>query len=294
MNLFITALDHTLGRLDYDGLSDQARMEILIDGACPDFKAIVSDENTAFKDVADWPGVTSNADGQVTEINFSPFGGLRTRIENAIDGTVHLEFLPPNLTHCDMPQMQARGTLETAKLPQSLVNFAIDVNDFHGTVDFAALPKSIELFNISHDNFSGRCDLTHLPSTLKYLLLSSNRFSGEVNLTSLPTQMRYISLSSNSFTGELCLDHLPETLRELSLFKNQFSGNFQLRRLPLALQGLEAHENSFAGTAVLDSALGTIGVSVLVTLFDCNIEAIVDELGHAHRKEKSILGILED
>ena len=283
MNLLITAPDHALGRLDYDGLSEQGRMEILIDGACPEFKAIVSDENMAFKDVAEWPGVTSNADGHITEIE------IDYEIYEAMDGTAHLDFLPPNLTNCDMAQMKARGTLETAKLPQNLIKFAIDLNYFHGVVDFSALPKNIELFNIAYNNFSGSCDLTKLPETLKHILLSSNRFSGEVNLTNLPPQMEIIFLSSNNFTGELCLDYLPETLEELFLHKNKFSGKFQLLQPPQALQELDAHGNSFAETAVLSSAVGDIGRMINVTLYACNIERIVDENGEAHKEEKSIL-----
>ena len=77
MNLLIIALDHCLGRLDYDGLSEQARMEILIDGADDDFKAFLCDENMEFRDVAEWPGVTSNADGYITEIQFyDGIGGM--------------------------------------------------------------------------------------------------------------------------------------------------------------------------------------------------------------------------
>ena len=68
----ISTADPALGRLDYDSLSDQACMEMLIDGFSDTGKALsYQDKNGAYFDVCEWPDVTCDADDSVTAVFFS-------------------------------------------------------------------------------------------------------------------------------------------------------------------------------------------------------------------------------
>ena len=65
--LQLLTIDPALGRLDYESLSDQALMEMLIDGMNAKDKAEYQDENGNCRDVGEWKGIALSND-RVTEV----------------------------------------------------------------------------------------------------------------------------------------------------------------------------------------------------------------------------------
>ena len=67
----LLSIDPALGRLDYDSLSDQARMEIFIDGLTEETKKHFQDPKGGFLDISEWSGVFVTDDGEVTDVDYS-------------------------------------------------------------------------------------------------------------------------------------------------------------------------------------------------------------------------------
>ena len=63
----LLAVDPSLGRLDYESLSDQALMEMLIDALPTEEKAMFKDANGNFQDVCEWTNMDCT-DERVTEV----------------------------------------------------------------------------------------------------------------------------------------------------------------------------------------------------------------------------------
>ena len=66
----ILSIDPALGRLDYDSLSDQALMEMLVEGIAQSKKAEFQDTHGNYRDTCDWSG-TFCKDERVTGIVLS-------------------------------------------------------------------------------------------------------------------------------------------------------------------------------------------------------------------------------
>ncbi|KNH05225.1 hypothetical protein XU18_3709 [Perkinsela sp. CCAP 1560/4] len=83
--VFLDALDSSLGRVDYASLSQQALMEMVIEGITnKDRICGYVDEQ---KDIEEWKGVEIE-DGKVVEIDWRQF---------KLEGSLHLAWLPPSV-----------------------------------------------------------------------------------------------------------------------------------------------------------------------------------------------------
>ncbi|KNH05957.1 hypothetical protein XU18_3119 [Perkinsela sp. CCAP 1560/4] len=82
---FLDAVDPSLGRLDYASLSQQALMEMVIDGITN--KEKICRDPDAPKEIEEWKGVVIE-DGKVAEIDWDEFD---------LKGSLHLEWLPSSL-----------------------------------------------------------------------------------------------------------------------------------------------------------------------------------------------------
>ena len=299
MSSLLFAVDPTLGRLDYSSLSDQARMEIVVENlnASCMFRNRNDTPESYYHDVCNWRGVTCNADGIVTKFQLCLYdlpvsdsffhrigddiGGdafitesLTDREEMYQGGSIAMEFLPDSVRVFKLKLLAAKGTLETMKLPHSLERFIVDGNRLHGTVDFCTLPKGLTEFVLSGNEFLGSCDFSLLPESLATLDLSRNRFEGSVKLDALPESLVMLCLDVNYLSGSVLITKLPPSIEQINISNNQFCGEFRLENLPASLRCVYAEHNRFEGTAVLPSAFRGFEIT------GNKIEAAVDELGN--------------
>ena len=219
---------HGIGRFDISLLSQQARMELIAqEFAC---NTIFKDENGDFLDIADWPGLEVNDDGEVTEIAISNEPGLVLRGSPFL---VHL--LPDTIDTIQIPDGMLKGSLDCTQLPVSATIIHLALNDFSGSVDLTQLPLNMHVFDISSNNFSGSVDITKLPSTVESFNLSFNKFSGTLDVGRLPAVLEMFEMFSNKFQGSLDVSTMPSTLVELTFDENSLTGSVDCTRLPLEL-----------------------------------------------------------
>ena len=266
------------GRFNRDDLSDQAMMELLIDGLPESQKELFQDDAGEFKDISEWP-IVEIEDDEVAEVEIREDDG-------EYSGTLPFKFIPTSARRVWVSETSLTGTLDTSCLSPNLLDFQLCENEFHGSIDLTALPASLESFDVNLNKFTGSCDLTRLTASLQHLDLSENAFSGTVDLTSLPAKMESLRLSENDFCGELSFDALPGALRWFDISDNAFCGSVQLGR-KLDLEQFSALNNRFEGTAVVfdmgDDEL------VSVTLDGNKLVAVVNPDGEKHEMEDWIL-----
>ena len=134
------AIDPALGRLDYESLSDQTLMEILVDEMNEDSKDTLKDKNGNFKDVCEW---------------FTPFHSTEARIQCESERVVGVkiawsfpsgkpfpfQFLPPLVTKLLSRSCGLNGTLDTMDLPRSLSEIDVRNNNLYGSFHCENLPE---------------------------------------------------------------------------------------------------------------------------------------------------------
>ena len=271
------SVDPVLGRLDYESLSDQSRMEMLISHIDLKSQAMFQDSNGGYLDVEEWKGVCSEENGKVTHISFGD--------DHSFTGNLLFEFTPPYLEALAVVTHPALvGTLQASALPASLKHVNIFETKMNGTVDMTSLPKALLTCQLAWCFFSGSCDLTALPSGLKCFALLSNAFSGSIDITKLPRSLEILNLNDNDLSGELLFENLPESLRTLELSSNSFCGSVTIKELPPNLHTLYLIDNELEGTATLPRNLRR-GVK----LHDNDISAIVDETGGPHPASDDVI-----
>ena len=127
----LISVDSALGRLDYDSLTDQTLMEMLINGMDEDDKNLYQDESGNFLDTCEWPGVectkTESDDDRVVKIilNSMTFSAKQ----------FPFNFLPPMVSYFDATNSNVHGTLETSHLPSKLTILFISFNKLHGPLN---------------------------------------------------------------------------------------------------------------------------------------------------------------
>jgi len=158
-----------LGRVDYGNMCDQQKMEKLVEGV-EEVSFFMHDvDEGEFKEIANWPGVTSEENGDIVlEIDWR-FKFLR--------GTMDLSWMPSMVTYFDISANFISGTLNAAALPRTLKHINIGSNKFSGTVDWELIPSNVEYVRLSLNQFKGSVDLNVLPSTLKTLNVNRNTFT---------------------------------------------------------------------------------------------------------------------
>ena len=207
----VLSIDTNLGRFDYNSLSEQTLMELLIDGLTEKSKRKYQDSNGMYLDVCDWKGLSFDKDGNVTAIELC-----------GTFGSIQVAFLPPKVTRFDLYSAHVKGSIDTHSLPDELQAMFISEIGFHGTVDFQRIPRKVLNLGIAINRFTGTADLQNLPPNIEGLWMQENNFSGDLNLKTLPATLKYLNISKNAFSGEFCLEHAPEGLRYLDAQENNF------------------------------------------------------------------------
>ena len=283
LSLHLLTIDPSLGRLDYDSLSDQALMEMLISGMQDKSKEIFQDGNGNFTDACDWnardwegPDVRCT-NKRVVEIALWNFRFASKQFP--------FEFIPPLVTSFRFTFSRLCGTLHTPFLPTILEKFNVQNNDLNGSIDFKGLPRRLHFLSLSSNRFCGSLLLADLPDTMAMLDAQLNYFSGEIMLDSLPPTMEEILLGHNELTGPIHIQRLPNSMEIIDVRSNWLSGEFRLLALPPNLREIDISDNSLEERAVIS---GTTG-DMFFKLVHSNIESVIDDKGGEHAWEESIL-----
>ena len=269
--------DPALGRLDYASLSDQALMEMLVDGMAEKDKNSFQDANGNYTDISTWPLVRLRNDHVVQM-------GFWTR--NIGDRQFPFELIPPLVEHCALYQTSVNGTLDTKVLPRTLLRFDVTENKLHGELNFPAFPRGLKEIIICYNQFSGSCALHDLPDELVRFDAMSNNFGGEVALNDLPSTLERLFLKRNNLSGQIAIDRLPAPMQFLDLGENKFYGDFRMMVFPPDLRCVSLDDNhELSGTAVLRSSTEEMR-------YELDIDwpkAIIDENGDEHPWKEEIV-----
>ena len=279
MGMICTALmsvDSALRRLDYDLLSDQTLMEMLIDGMDIEEKSFYQDESGNFLDTCEWPGVecteSESDDDRVVKIilNCMTFSAKQ----------FPFNFIPPMVSYFDATNSNVHGTLETSHLPPKLTVLFISFNKLHGPLNLANFPRQMELIEISGNKFCGSLQLADLPHSLKDFSAECNQFSGEISLNDLPPAMETLLLSENLLTGSINIERLPQGMNSINLSKNSFLGTFRLMAFPENLSNINVRGNEMRPIAVLGDVKSSVHKKAYFRLQ--GLASAVDEDGNVH------------
>mmetsp|Transcript_7887 Transcript_7887/g.11909 ORF Transcript_7887/g.11909 Transcript_7887/m.11909 type:complete len:232 (-) Transcript_7887:52-747(-) len=217
--IFQTA-DESIGRVDTASLSQQALMELLIQGITRSEIKIQSDDGE--DDISQWKGVFTNSSEEITEITWNGFG---------ITGHVDFQWLPPTLANLSIHSNSlTTKRLDLQSFPPNIVNVKLSCNRFVGHISLTSLPQKIEILAVSFNQLSGTVDLEHLPETMRRLYLNNNMFNGTVCLTKLPRSMLSLNLGNNDFFGEIDCTNLPETFTSLNVACTRLTGEVPLEK----------------------------------------------------------------
>ena len=296
--MFFTAVDPSLGRLDYDSLSDQACMEILTAGFTPLQKERVGliqsakKEDCPYIDICEWVGAVCDKEGRVTKMRLrdyiTPPIVLLTDFDRRSEKhRINLEYIPKSVTSFGIGGLTCMGTCNMADLPRGLKVFDVIQARLDGIFDAERLPRGLVDCLIQSNNFQGSCDLGELPADLERLCAACNKLTGTVDLNRLPKELRVLDLSKNSLNGEIRMTSLPEKIEFIDLSHNAFAGEFVLTSIPPALQEVQVAANQLSGTAIL--AKNVNGNVCKVILASNDITDLRDEKGRRHRFSKRVL-----
>ena len=194
--LFLS-VDPSLGRLDYTLLSDQALMEMLIEGFDDETKRKYQDKNGMYLDVCKWSHVECDDDERVVEIHIEG---------RDIIGSADLFYIPPKVKSLDI-------------IP------GFDRTELKGSADLTHLPDGMESLSITGSRITGEVDLTQLPVEMKSLILTDNQLEGQIDLTKLPRKMQLLLLNFNHLSGSLVIKNMSEGMYFISLEGNHFNAS---------------------------------------------------------------------
>ena len=134
------SVDPALGRLDYESLSDQALMEMLVAAMPDEDKKELLDGNGNYLDVCEWSCVKCK-DERVFQIDVleRPFS----------EKQFPFWFIPPSVdTFAAGDEKGLSGTLDTGDLPRGLRYLDIEMNCLHGEFKTKELPAKLEFIYI--------------------------------------------------------------------------------------------------------------------------------------------------
>ena len=238
--LFLGA-DPSLGRLDYSLLSDQALMEMLIDGFDDDTKKENQDSHGMYLDVCEWSCVECDDDERVIQIHTD--GG-------DLSGSLDLCYVPQKVKVLDISpedKCELTGSVNLTQLPEGMQSICLNNNELSGEIDLAHLPDGMDGISLEDNQLTGEIDLTHLPDGMRELHLGGNELTGEIDLTHLPKRMKELSLNNNQLSGEIDLTHLPDGMQRLILEENELTGEINLTQLPDEMEWLILNNNQLTG-----------------------------------------------
>ena len=274
----LTTIDHSLGRLDYALLSDQALMEMLFDGMEPGYKQAFQDANGNYKDICEWGVPNWSKDGRMVKISLVSMFFTQKQFPFAC--------IPPLVTDFGVYDCRISGTLDASVLPIELEVINVGRNSLHGTLDFKALPRSLTFIVITANSFSGSCVLADLPDALTHFYAGFNKFTGEISFNALPECLEEIYLHSNNLRGSISIEKIPETLLVINIGDNAFTGDFQMLSSPRNIKQIQITGNRWSGTIVFSQDSGPMPFS----LISDPATAVLDDNGNPHSWEQEILG----
>ena len=274
--LLLCTVDEALGRLDYDSLSDQMLMEMLIENMEEGLKGPFQDENGNYKDIIDWLGI-SCTEGRVTEIHIyhSHFNEVQ----------FPFEFIPPLVTWFTFTNSNLHGTINPKSLPSHLTLFQVSLNNLTGSILLKDFPRGLKTLEAIKNQLSGSLILSDLPDALIGFDVSENLFSGGISFDRLPPALEYLHVDANRLTGSISISHLPESMKTMMLSENAFAGDVCLLGLDFGRTVLNVECNEWSGTLVLPGAATAMPLEL-----HCDfITAVVDAEGNRHALEKDLL-----
>ena len=265
--------DRSFGELNLNSFSDQALMEMLIDGLKADSKKRFTNADGTYRDACKWKDVECNGRRHVMCITWK----LEADDKPLLKGTLNLLSLPPRLDFIQIVNYASRhisGFIDASALPVNLNHLDIYGVTFDTSIDLRRLPPRLEGFGLSFGLLDGTCCLTALPQALIALDLSRNNLNGTIFLDYLPKNLIRLNLSDNCFDGEIYVHYLSDNLQDLFLQKNFLGGSFRLVRVPHSLIQINITDNLLTGPVVLsDLAIGFVDAD-----FD-KIDSLVDADG---------------
>jgi len=254
---FLCADISHLGRLNYESLSQQAQMEILVEGI--ENKSQLQDLNGNYLEVGRWRGVEN---GDVHRI-------LWLDPEWPGAGTIDLNYLPMTVITVMIQAQRPRILIDPLRLSPTLMNLWIEnanipifpfakisrefknltiINShIEGTVEVTDLPMNMHSFSVQENMMSGTFDFKSLPEYMAVLNIRKNFFSGSLDIENLPRRLEILNVSYNTFSGPLRFSSLPETMKEFLIEGNNFYGKIRFGRVFQSLHIFAARENKLDG-----------------------------------------------
>ena len=247
ISIFTLSVDSKLGRLDYDSLSDQTLMELLIEGFDDKTKKEFKGKDGMYLDVCDWSGMKCDDDERVIEINMTSLH---------VSGLLELCYIPPKvkvLRISSWDKHTLTGSVDLARLPDGMQKLYLGQNQLTGEIDLSQLPEGVKYLSVGSNKLTGKIDLTHLPDAMGGLFLEKNQITGEIDLTHLPSEIKTLRLNNNKLTGEIDLTRLPERIEYLFLQNNELTGPLVIETLQPRIFMLDVQGNHFNSIGVVDS-----------------------------------------
>ena len=224
LSFISTADTHGFGRVDFDSMSDQTLMELLVGDI--ENNAMLRDGDDAFLDIQSWDGLSFNDAGELIVIDFEAElalgGGLFGDSSDDDDedkyivgpkGSIDLKWIPKTVEVFAIADLELEGFVETSELSPNLECFDISLNLFRGTFCIASLPQNIRNVSISGNLLDGTLDIAKLPPNVTDFSAERNRFHGFLDFSDLPKNMATLRLSFNDFLGTIDLSTMPSKMR---------------------------------------------------------------------------------
>ena len=95
-HIFLLCSDPNLGRVDYNSLSDQTLMELLIEGFDDKTKKRYQDDHGMYLDVCEWPFIKYDDDERVIKIDIDSLH---------VSGSIELCYVPPKVKQIHIRSM---------------------------------------------------------------------------------------------------------------------------------------------------------------------------------------------
>ena len=182
-----TARQPRPAKFDYGTLTDQMRMELLIQNVeIADVRAIkerkakmvfLKEKEWSVKDVCQWRSVRCDRDGNVTAIDW-----YRHYVNIAFrqPGTIELSWLPPLCRIVSFESQRVFGLFDASTLPRKLDTLNLRNNQLTGSVDVTALSDSMVTLELAQNCLTGPLCLQELPERLEVLDLRANAIEQDV------------------------------------------------------------------------------------------------------------------
>ncbi len=191
-------------------------------------------------DNANWPGVTTDSDGRVTQLRL-PNNNLNGQILGTLNTLTKLTFL-------NLSNNQLSGTIPDLSELTSLEQLYLSGNKLSGSIPDLSKLTSLRTLNLEYNELSGSIpDLSKLTS-LEQLYLSNNQLSGSIPDLSKLTSLQRLRLNSNQLSGTIPDLSALADLLHLYLHNNRLSGEIPELSTLTSLQQLRLNSNQLSGT----------------------------------------------